>query len=355
MKINEVKYSPYSIKFTTPFKGASADLSGREGIIIEAKTNEGVSSFGEIAPLPGFSIETLKDVTNRLTAITGLLKDKHLPDSYLDLDEFLSSEKLYPSERFGVEQAILNLIINNNRNKFLKELGRAFYSQIKVNAVLGIRPLDETISEIRRFIREGFNTVKIKAGRKNPGDDISIADAVRNEFGSRINIRIDMNGSLDTKTAGKFLTMLQNYNIQYVEQPVAGIDDLINLSMQKNFPLAADESLRSFDDAVKLCTKGNVKFLIVKPMLCGGFTNTMKIIDLAEKNCKAVIISSAFESAVGRSQLAMISSLTSHNCAHGLATAGYFEEDLYADKYPVIKGKIDFDNKLYPPTFLKGQ
>jgi len=65
----------------------------------------------------------------------------------------------------------------------------------------------------------------------------------------------------------------------------------------------------------------------------------------------ATIISSAFESVVGRSALALITSFVRGNYAHGLNTAKYFAEDLATDDYLISKGEMLFIPNEYPPKF----
>jgi O-succinylbenzoate synthase len=80
--------------------------------------------------------------------------------------------------------------------------------------------------------------------------------------------------------------------------------------------------------------------LILKPMMLGGIINTMKIVDMAKKNKIKTVITSSFESAVGRSFAILAASFLKDETAHGLGTAEYFEKDLVEDPYTVKDGII---------------
>ena len=72
MIISSIKYSPYRIPFKKAFTTAIGEYSVREGIIIEIHSRE-FYGFGESAPLPGFSDETLIESRNCLEGFAGVL------------------------------------------------------------------------------------------------------------------------------------------------------------------------------------------------------------------------------------------------------------------------------------------
>mgnify|MGYP000898931841 CR=1 FL=1 len=69
------------------------------------------------------------------------------------------------------------------------------------------------------------------------------------------------------------------------------------------------------------------------------------------KQDKKIIISSAFESVVGRSAVALLASLVKGEHAHGLSTASFIETDLANDIYTVNNGGLYFNHQTYPPSF----
>ena len=83
----------------------------------------------------------------------------------------------------------------------------------------------------------------------------------------------------------------------------------------------------------------------------GGITESIDLINLIETENRRVIISSAFESSIGRSALVFLSSLVKSNSTHGLAVSSYFSNDIAEDIYPIVSGKIFFDENMYPPKF----
>ena len=86
-------------------------------------------------------------------------------------------------------------------------------------------------------------------------------------------------------------------------------------------------------------------------MIYGGIISSLQLIKVAGKNNRNVIISSSFESAVGKSALVLLAASISHSFAHGLDTSEYFKQDICKDLFEVENGKIFCDIKNYPPQF----
>ena len=62
MKPLSVHVQPYQARFVRPFQTAAGTLTQRQGLIVRVTDAEGRCGYGEAAPLPGFSDETLVDV-----------------------------------------------------------------------------------------------------------------------------------------------------------------------------------------------------------------------------------------------------------------------------------------------------
>ena len=75
-------------------------------------------------------------------------------------------------------------------------------------------------------------------------------------------------------------------------------------------------------------------------MMLGGLIPTLEIIELAERNNVIPVVTSSFESAVGRANAVIAASIVNSDIAHGLSVSRYFEADIGEDKYPVANGNI---------------
>jgi len=79
-------------------------------------------------------------------------------------------------------------------------------------------------------------------------------------------------------------------------------------------------------------------------MIIGGLLPTLEIIDLAENNNITPVITSSFESAIGKANAVIAAATVNNEVAHGLALNDYFKNDLITDPFPVKDGKISLSN-----------
>ncbi len=337
-----LKYSPFNLELSNKFENSKAKLFDRKGFIIKLES-DGKTGYGEANPLPEFGSETFEQDEEALKGFK--LNLNILPEDFIEsIEDSLKALSDLPALRHGFEQAILNLLCakaNISLNEILNCTSRP---EIKVNAVIGLLNPAESASVALRLVKEGFTTLKIKAGREQFKDDLNCLVAIQKAVGDEVKLRIDANGKWKTIEAIENLKALDIFNIEYVEQPVKNLIGFLKVSKKSPIPLAADESIRSFNDAKNFIQSRTIKALVLKPMLLGGIIPTLKIIQIAEKENLKVIISSSFESSLGRSWAIFAASTVKEDIAHGLDTARFLKNDLYPNPYPIRNGRIFLQN-----------
>ncbi|MGA7838798.1 MAG: o-succinylbenzoate synthase [Ignavibacteriaceae bacterium] len=333
-----LKYHPYSLDLKTPFETSRSKISEREGFIIILSDGVAVGA-GEAAPLPDFGSETYESEVEFLKDFKLKLK-LDLSNFQDSLEENLASFEKLPALRHGFEQALLNFMGAKSNISLNELLNQESSRTIKVNATIGFLSPEDIKNRTSQLLKEGYRTFKIKVGRENFSDDLEAVKIVREIIPAEGKIRTDANGKWELNSAIENLKQLEQFDIEYCEQPVSSISDFIKLKGQTKIPLAADESVRNYKDAEEIIDKKAADVLILKPMMLGGITRTVKIIDLAKKNNVKVIITSSIETAVGRSFAVLASSFLKDDNAHGLATGAFFEKDFVDDLYPVKNGII---------------
>lgn len=332
-------YLSYSLKLKKPFETVKAKITERKGFIITLKDSEKFKGYGDSAPMPKFGSESFDDDIKFLSDLKLNLKID-LTNFDESLQENLSPLSRLPALRHGFEQAFLNYVCSKTKVSLNELLNRESSSAINVNGLIGFSSIEDACKRASGLIEEGYKTIKVKVGRLKIEEDLKILECIRKNAGGEINIRIDANGKWNLKSAKSNLQSFEKYNIEYCEQPVNKTSDFVRLREKTSVPLAADESIRSVQDAEDFILKKAAPVLILKPMMLGGIISTMNIADLAKKNKIKVVITSSFESVVGRSFAILAASFLKDNTAHGLATADYFEKDLFDNPYPVRNGAI---------------
>lgn len=195
--------------------------------------------------------------------------------------------------------------------------------------------------EAERMVREsGCSTAKVKVAE--PGDSLETdrerVAAVRAALGDSGRLRIDVNAQWTVDEATDRIRSLAEFDLEYVEQPVATIDEMIELRRRVDVPVAADEAVRLADDPMEVVERQAADILVLKVQPLGGVRRTL---DLARRAGLPVVISSALETSVGLAAgLAAAAAIPELHHACGLATVGLLEGDVTRDSLVPVDGSI---------------
>ncbi len=176
-------------------------------------------------------------------------------------------------------------------------------------------------------LASGASTAKVKIG--DPDDDDAAErdrlQAVREALGPTGRLRVDVNAAWDLETAVDRLEKLAVFDLEYVEQPVASVEDMQLLRQRISIPLAADELIRQSPRPLEVIGAGAADVMILKVQPMGGVS---RVLDLAEKSPVPVVISSALETSVGMyGGLLAASLLEDSDYACGLGTVSLLDGD----------------------------
>ncbi len=309
---HRVETIPYRLAFREPLVTAAGTWTDRQGFWLRLKDEEGRIGLGEVAPLPGFSTETIEEAGKALLALSG-------PRSISD--DLLTAP---PAVRAGLDLALLDLEAQDAGCPLAGLFARAPRKRITVNALIrGLDPISAA-DEAAGAVALGYRTLKLKVGIGTPDQDARRIAAVRERVGSGVRLRADANGAWDVATAIHALTLFEPFGLEYVEQPV--IRDLAPIRRHARIAIAADESVVSPAAARALIRERSVNFLILKPMAIGGVRVAWGIVEEARRAAMGVVVTSILDTAVGvAAALHLAAALPGAEIACGLATLALFE------------------------------
>jgi o-succinylbenzoate synthase len=344
MIITEIKYKPFRIKLVKQFLSSNQTLSERKGFYLTVIDEFNNQSTGEVITLPGISGENLHESELEILKIMGQFKEKKLNLNFKTIKNEIQNLALFPSVQFGFEQALIGLMYKNKFADFNKYFP-VTKKVINVNAVIGLDSKVEIINQAKNYLEKGFTTFKVKVGRKNFSDDLHIIESLRKEFGFNFNLRIDVNGSWKLEDAIQYIKELKKYQIEFIEDPCSNLECLERIVKESPIPITVDQFIDSHSTLNRLINQNKFQFLVIKPIVLGSIFKLMDLIEAANQRKINLVISSGFESSLGRSMVVLISSLVNHSYAHGLATSSYFEKSNQIDAHNITNGKIEFDLK----------
>ncbi|MCZ7527245.1 MAG: o-succinylbenzoate synthase [Acidimicrobiia bacterium] len=196
-------------------------------------------------------------------------------------------------------------------------------------------------------VADGYRCVKVKVGDSGDVDRVA---AVREAVGPAVAIRVDANGAWRLDEAEAALARLGRHGLELAEQPVATLEEMAALRRRVGVPLAADESVRTVDDACRLAALEAADAVVLKVQPLGGVRAAMEV---AEAAGVAAIVTSMLETSVGLAAgLALAAALPELPYACGLGTAGLLAGDVVADPLVPERGVLAVRRPVPDPGLL---
>ena len=330
---------PFRLALKAPLVTGGVSIRFRAGFLV-ALSADGITGWGEASPLPGWSRTSLLETEAALRSVSdGLARGGEAA-----LDTLLAAMHDTPHARAGVAGAWADLQARRAGRSLAGYLvadpNRVPAQEVAVNALIAEPEPSRVEQTVRNAADAGFQTVKLKVGAADPTVDVDRVRAARAGLGPGGELRLDANGAWDDRTALDVLSRVQDCDVAYCEEPVAGVEAIATVGRRTSIPVAADESLRSESDAVRALDLG-VGTLIVKPQALGGPDVALSIAARAHEAEASVTVTSFLDSAVGIAHAlhvaAAVDGAGRHPRAHGLATADLLAADV-AEAVPVAAG-----------------
>jgi O-succinylbenzoate synthase len=297
---------PYALPFKHPWQTSQGDIGERRGRLLRLQTADGLTGWGDCAPLPEFGIsEAAATAFAEETAHLDLIAQK----AGQPLQAWLSGEP--PVSSLAVNFGFWSFFAADR--SILENAAAAGYSVIKFK--VGMRPLTEEIANLHRL-----------AADLPPG----------------LSLRLDANRAWNFNDAQTFLAACAGLPIDGLEEPLAepNSDFLQNLQATVAFPLAIDESVHLLD--AHFFRHPPVRRLVIKPAR-HGLLASVELALRAHASGLEVIVTSALESACGLLACAHLAAAVAPDAVHGLATADWLAAD--TGPMPVI-----ISSRLQLPT-----
>ncbi|MDY4281017.1 MAG: o-succinylbenzoate synthase [[Pasteurella] mairii] len=299
MTIREYHLYQYSIPVDSQLILRNRFLKKREGLLVQIKCGEH-EGWGEIAPLPEFSQETLSEA--RVQALDWLARW----DEARCHNQKLPLENLFPSVAFGLSCALAELKgkLNAQGNYQVAPLCYGDPDEL-------YEPLDNM---------QGEKVAKIKVGMYEANRDGMITDMLLEAIPD-LQLRLDANRNWTPAKAqmfAKYVKPEHRARIQFLEEPCKTPQESLQFAKQTGIAIAWDETVRDAGFQVK--KQPHLAAIVIKPTLVGSLEYCVELIQQAQQQGMKAVISSSIESSLGLTQLARIAQQYTPNVTPGLDT-----------------------------------
>lgn len=306
MKIKKISTAIVDIPLNRPHKMSMGSVGEVNIVLVVIQTDNGLEGLGEAVALGGPSwseecAESMQAIITKYIAPYLIGKD---PEEFEKLRSLM--EQLVKGNHFAkcaVEMALFDVVGKNYNMPVYKLLGGKVYDKIPMSWSLASGDIDEELKEAAQMMDRGSFIFKLKVAALPPEKDVERVKLVREAVGEKIKLRIDANQGWERNAAIRAVNMMEQYNLEFCEQPVPrwDIDGMECIAKAINMPVMADESLASEYDAIQLVQRQAASIFGIKLTKAGGFLGGKRLAAIAESACFQCYVGCMIESGIGTS------------------------------------------------------
>lgn len=325
--ISGVDLYRYSVPLRREMHLAGRGIRRREGLLMRLRDEDGREGWGDAAPLPGFSRESLQDVTEAAcrwkTAKLGAGP---------------------PSLAFAIDSALADLALPGARSQ-----GATVRESVRVNGL--VIDSDDVERRTMALLDGGYEVIKLKVGRRSVGEDVERVRRLADIIPPGVALRLDANRAWDLNSALQFVRQIEDLDIEYIEEPLQDVSCLDAFCGRTSVPIALDETLREIEPD-QLAAYGFVSAVVLKPSLMGSESRYHACVRAAREIGATVVLSGAFETGVGLRSLVRLAAALTEDFACGFDPYLSLADDVIEPRISIEMGRIDVARALAPHSVL---
>jgi L-Ala-D/L-Glu epimerase len=308
-------------------------LTERELVAVALTGDDGVTGYGEAAPLQpydGVSIERVLEALARygpVLADAADLNGAQLIDACRRLDDV-------PAALAAIDLALWDRAGRLRDLPIAALLTDVPAPEVPVNATISALDRAGVADETARAVGEGFDCLKLKVA---VGDDAGRVAAARAAAGPEVALRLDANGGWDVEQAVRTIDALAPAGLELVEEPVHGLHAVREVRERVAVRVSIDETAAEHG----ALGAGVADAVCLKISRCGGIGGLIAAATLVRASGAEPYVASAFDGPLGvaagvHAAAALASRGAVPHC--GLATLALFAD--LDDPLPARDGRI---------------
>jgi L-rhamnonate dehydratase len=281
-QIVRVTYDKVFVPFHRENVWSAGVRPGTTRLLVRVETADGTVGYGETICL----LEFVEPVLERTIIPLSLGEDAFNIERLVRKVEgagYYHHKRAMVAALAGLEMALWDVVGKQAGLPLYKLWGGAFRRDVPMIAYLMASSLDRLVSDAAQYVERGFGTIKLKIGI-DERSDIEIVRAVREAVGPDVRIRADVNGAWTIGTAKRQLRKLEQYDLEYVEQPLP-LEDLAGhavLRRMTSIPIALDESAYTLQDVMAIIRADAADVILLDAHEAGGLNQARKAAAVCE-------------------------------------------------------------------------
>lgn len=319
MRITRIDIFRLSIPMV-PFTIATGTMNYAQNMFIRIHTDEGLTGVGECSAFPmivGETQDTCMAVAQDFARIWTGKDPLDIAERMAELDQAIARNYTAKS---AFDIALYDIAARNAGLPLYAFLGGE-NRPVETDITIGIGTRDEMAAQAREFVAAGARKLKVKLG-KNAQEDVQRIRSIRETIGQSATIRIDANQGYSFDEAKYVLSRLEDYGVEFCEQPMRAWDDALLPELKRVSPIKimADESVYTWRDARRLCEAGACDYINIKFAKSGGIYGAQQIVDIAKAYAVPCMLGGMLESRIALSAKVHFALANPHIIFHDLDT-----------------------------------
>ena len=322
-----------TVRLAEPLHTAYGVLTERELAVVALTGEDGVTGYGEAAPLPAYEGPGMEVVWPALESYTEALREagEQRGDHLL---EACRARADVPAALAAIDMALWDRAGRKAGRPVCELLSDRPAERVAVNATLTANDRAGAAEQAARAVAEGFECLKLKVGT---GDDAGRVAAVRAAAGPGARLRLDANGAWDVEEAVRSIETLAPAGLELVEEPVHGLKAMRAVRDRVPVRVSIDET-----SSERGALGGGIADAVcLKLSRCGGIGALVAAAALVRASGAEVYLASTLDGPLGvAAALQAAAALASRGplppC--GLATLSLFED--IENPLPAERGEI---------------
>ncbi|HUQ19446.1 MAG TPA: dipeptide epimerase [Gemmatimonadaceae bacterium] len=301
-----------ALKTRFPFVIARGGYAAHENVVVRIVDEDGIEGLGEAAPnrYYGETVGSVVAAFERWVPVLAKADAWSLEAIDVQLDRVLRGNG---SAKSAVSAALHDIVGKRLGIPVYRMWGLDAADASQSSFTIGIADNEG----LRKRVADAaqYPILKVKLGTDR---DMEIVRVVR-EAAPDKKVRVDANAAWSPSEAVRMTHFLRDYDIEFVEQPVAAhdIDGLRFVRERSPLPIVADESCLVAADIPRLA--GAVDGVNLKLAKCGSLREAVRIVHTARAFGMSVMAGCMIESSLGISAIAQLAPMLDHADFDGAA------------------------------------
>ncbi len=296
LRLVATEISKRSIPLSVPFRTAVREVASVEEIRVTLISDGAIQGVGSAAPTAAITGDTTGSIeaalTDYLLPRLCAMELDHEHEVFREVGRALQGN---PSAKAAVDIALHDLYAKAQGQSLTAWLGGSI-KPLFTDATVSLGTVEAMTEQAERLLAQGFSCLKVKLGGHD-GRDMARLQAIRDEVGASMVLRVDANQAWSLGEAFSYLPVMVRLGVELVEQPLAS-DDLFGLgelTRQSALLIAADEAVYGLKDLLRIIQGRAADVINIKLMKSEGLYHARTMIQVARAAGLKVMIGSMME------------------------------------------------------------